>query len=110
MRVAKHDATEPPLWPVAFLGKIASHVSQGAVIAHGVSLRTGPIAGAPAGAGLEGAVALLDPGIEPRPGPFGKVGLILLVGLTGRQLDEIKQGGSAKLIADIAADPAKQIT
>jgi hypothetical protein len=110
MRVAKHEGTEPPLWPVAFLGKIASHVSQGAVLAHGVSFRTGPIAGAPAAAGLEGTVALLDPGIEPRPGPFGKVGVILLVGVTGRQLDEIKQGGSAKLIAEIAADPAKQIT
>ncbi len=110
MRIAKHDAPEPPLWPVAFLGKIASHVSQGAVLAHGVSFRTGPIAGAPAAAGLEGVVALLDPGIEPRPGPFGKVGVILLVGLTGRQLDEIKQGGSAKLIAELAADPAKQIT
>ena len=110
MRIAKHDAPEPPLWPVAFLGKIASHVSQGAVLAHGVSFRTGPIAGTPAAAGFEGAVALLDPGIEPRPGPFGKVGVILLVGLTARQLDEIKQGGSAKLIAEIAADPAKQIT
>ena len=110
MRVAKHDSTEPPLWPVAFLGKIASHVSQGAVLAHGVSFRTGPIPGAPAEAGLEGAVALLDPGIEPRPGPFGKVGVILLVGLTGQRLEEIKQGGSAKLIAEIAADPAKQLT
>ena len=110
MRVAKHDATEPPLWPVAFLGKIASHVSQGAVMAQGVSFRTGPIPGSPPEAGLEGAVALLDPSIEPRPGPFGKVGVILLVGLTGRQLDEIKQGGSAKLIAAVAAEPAKQIT
>ena len=110
MRVAKHDSTEPPLWPVAFLGKIASHVSQGAVLAHGVSFRTGPIPGAPAEAKLEGAVALLDPSIEPRPGPFGKVGVILLVGLTGQRLEEIKQGGSAKVIAEIAADPAKQIT
>ena len=50
------------------------------------------------------------PAIEPRPGPFGKVGVILLVGLTGPRLDEIKQGGSAKLIAEIAADPAKQLT
>ena len=110
MRVAKHEATEPPLWPVAFLGKIAAHVSQGSVLAQAVSFRTGPIAGAPADAGLEGAVALLDPAITPRPGPFGKVGVILLVGLTGHQLDEIKQGGSAKLIAAVAADPAKQIT
>ncbi len=110
MRVAKHDSTEPPLWPVAFLGKIAAHVSQGAVLAQGVSFRTGPIPGAPAEAGLEGAVALLDPGIEPRPGPFGKVGVILLVGLTGPQLEELKPGGSAKLIAAIAADPAKQLT
>jgi hypothetical protein len=110
MRVAKRDATEPPLWPVAFLGKIAAHVSQGAVLAQGVSFRTGPIPGAPADAGLEGAVALLDPGIEPRPGPFGKVGVILLVGLTGPQLEEIKQGGSAKVIAGIAADPAKHLT
>jgi suppressor of fused len=113
MRVAKpgsQDSDDPPLWPVAFLGKIASHVSQGAVLAQGVSFRTGPIAGAPAEAGLEGAVALLDPGIEPRPGPFGKVGVILLVGLTAPQLDEIKQGGSAKVIAGIAADPSKQIT
>ena len=110
MRVAKRESAEPPLWPVAFLGKIAAHVSQGSVLAHGVSFRTGPIPGAPAAAGLEGAVALLDPAIEPRPGPFGKVGVILLVGLTGRQLDEIKQGGGAKLIAAIAADPAKQIT
>jgi hypothetical protein len=110
MRVAKHEATEPPLWPVVFLGKIAAHVSQGSVLAQAVSFRTGPIAGAPPEAGLEGAVALLDPAITARPGPFGKVGVILLVGLTGRQLDEIKQGGSAKLIAAIAADPAKQIT
>jgi hypothetical protein len=104
------SSDDPPLWPVAFLGKIASHVSQGAVLAQGVSFRTGPIAGAPAEAGLEGAVALLDPGIEPRPGPFGKVGVILLVGVAAGQLDEIKQGGSAKVIAEIAADPAKQIT
>ena len=110
MRVAKDDPTEPPLWPVAFLGKIASHVSQGAVMAQGVSFRTGPIAGSSPEAGLEGAVALLDPAIEPRPGPFGKVGVILLVGLTGSQLDEIKPGGSAKLVAAIAADAAKQIT
>jgi hypothetical protein len=110
MRVAKRDSAEPPLWPVAFLGKIAAHVSQGSVLAQAVSFRTGRIAGAPAGAGFEGAVALLEPGIKPRPGPFGKVGVILLVGLTGRQLDEIKQGGGAKLIADIAADPKKQIT
>ena len=104
------DSDDPPLWPVAFLGKIAGHVSQGAVLAQGVSFRTGPIPGAPPEAGLEGAVALLDPGIEPRPGPYGKVGVILLVGLTAPQLDEIKQGGSAKVIAGIAADPAKQIT
>ena len=110
MRVAKGESAEPPLWPVAFLGKIAGHVSQGSVLAQGVSFRTGPIAGAPAGAGFEGAAALADPAIKPRPGPFGKVGVILLFALTGRQLDEIKQGGSAKLIADIAADPAKQIT
>ncbi len=110
MRVAKRDSGEPPLWPVAFLAKIASHVSQGAVLAHGVSFRTGPIAGAPADAGFEGAVALLDPAITPRPGPFGKVGVILLVGLTGRQLDESKQDGSGKVVADIAADPQKQMT
>ena len=110
MRVAKRDSAEPPLWPVAFLGKIASHVRQGSVLAQAVSFRTGPIAGAPASAGFEGAVALLDPAITPRPGPFGKVGVILLVGLTARQLDEIEQGGSAKLTAEIAADPKKQIT
>jgi len=110
MRVAKRDSAEPPLWPVAFLGKIASHVSQSSVLAQAVSFRTGPIAGSPADAELEGAVALLDPLIEPRPGPFGKVGVILLVGVTGRQLDDMKQGGSAKLIADIGADPARQIT
>jgi hypothetical protein len=110
MRVAKRDSAEPPLWPVAFLGKIAAHVSQGSVLAQAVSFRTGPIAGAPTDAGLEGAVALLEPAIAPRPGPFGKVGVILLVGLTGLQLDEIKQGGSAKLIAEIAADPARQLT
>jgi Suppressor of fused protein (SUFU) len=110
MRVAKRESGEPPLWPVAFLGKIAAHVSQGAVLAHGVSFRTGPIAGAPASAGFEGAVALLDPAIAPRPGPFGKVGVILLVGLTGRQLEEIKQDGRGNVIADIALDPARQIT
>jgi hypothetical protein len=110
MRIAKRASTEPPLWPVAFLGKIAAHVSQGSVLARAVSFRTGPIAGAPPDAGLEGAVALVDPAIEPRSGPFGKVGVILLVGLTGRELDEIKHGGSAKLVADIAADPARQIT
>ena len=110
MRVAKRDSAEPPLWPVAFLGKIAAHVSQGSVLAQAVSFRTGPIAGAPPDAGLEGAVALLDHAIKPRPGPFGKVGVILLVGLTGRQVVEIQQGGSARLIAEIAADPAKQIT
>jgi hypothetical protein len=85
-------------------------MSQGSVLARAVAFRTGPIPGAPAQAGFEGAVALLDPGIEPRPGPFGKVGVILLVGVTARQLEEIGQGGSAKLIADIAADPASQIT
>ena len=107
MRVAKRDSAEPPLWPVAFLGKIASHINQGSVLAHAVVFRTGPIAGAPADAGFEGAAALLDPAIKPRPGPFGKVGVILLVGLTRRELDEIARGGAAKLIADIAADPAR---
>jgi hypothetical protein len=110
MRVAKRASVEPPLWPVAFLGRIASHVSQGAVLAHGVAFRTGPISGAPAGTAFEGAVALLDPAIEPRPGPFGKVGVILLVGLTARQLDEIGQDGSAKLIADTLADPTRHLT
>ena len=109
MRIAKRGSVEPPVWPVAFLRKIASHVSQDAVLAQAVAFRTGPIPGAPADAGFDGAVALLDPGIKPRPGPFGEVGVILLVGVTGRQLDEIGQGGSAKLIADIA-DPARQIT
>src|SRR5436190_954857 len=83
-RAAKRDSTEPPLWPVAFLGKIASHVRQGAVLSQAVAFRTGAIPGAPTDAGLEGVVALRDPGIEPRPGPFGKVGVILLVGVTGR--------------------------
>jgi suppressor of fused len=110
MRVAKRDSAEPPLWPVAFLGKIASHVRQGAVLAQAVAFRTGSIPGAPPDAGLEGVVALLDPGIEPRPGPFGKVGVILLVGLTGGELDEVKNGGAAKLVADIASDPARQVT
>jgi hypothetical protein len=110
MRVAKRGSAEPPLWPVAFLRKIASHVSQGSVLAQAVAFRTGPIPGAPAEAGFEGAVAFLDPGINPRPGPFGKVGVILLVGITARQLDEIGHGGNAKLVADVAADPAKQIT
>jgi hypothetical protein len=110
MRVAKRDSAEPPLWPVAFLGKIASYISQGSVLAHAVAFRTGPIAGAPADSRFEGAAALLDPAIKPRPGPFGKVGVILLVGLTGRQLDEIARGGAAELIAQIAVDPARQIT
>jgi hypothetical protein len=110
MRVAKRGSTEPPLWPVAFLRKIASHMSQGSVLARAVAFRTGPLPGAPADAGFEGAVALVDTGIKLRPGPFGKVGVILLVGVTGPQLDEIGRGGAAKLIADIAADPAKQIT
>jgi Suppressor of fused protein (SUFU) len=110
MRVAKRATAEPPLWPVAFLGRIASHVRQGAVLAQAVTFRTGSIPGAPPEAGLEGVVALLDPGIEPRPGPFGKVGVILLVGLTGRGLDEVKSAGAAKLVADLAADPARQVT
>jgi hypothetical protein len=110
MRVAKRESAEPPLWPVAFLRKIASHMSQGSVLARAVAFRTGPIPGAPADAGFEGAVALLDPGIKPRPGPFGKVGVILLVGVTGRQLGEIGHGGGAQLIADIAASPARQIS
>src|SRR5580704_19111868 len=110
MRVAKRASAEPPLWPVAFLGKIASHMSQGSVLARAVAFRTGPIPGAPAEAGFEGAVAMLDPGIKPRPGPFGTVGVILLVGVTARQLDEIGRGGTGKLIADIAADPAQQLT
>jgi Suppressor of fused protein (SUFU) len=109
MRVAKRGSAEPPLWPVAFLRKIASHMSQGSVLARAVAFRTGPIPGAPADAELEGAVAFLDPGIKPRPGPFGKVGVILLVGVSGRQLDEIGRG-TARLLADLAADPAKQLT
>ena len=47
MRVAKHDSTEPPLWPVAFLGKIASHVSQGAVLAPGSRSAPAPSPGLP---------------------------------------------------------------
>ncbi len=110
MRVAKRDSTEPPLWPVAFLGKIASHVRQGAVLTQAVPFRTGAIPGAPPDAGLEGVVALLDPAIEPRPGPFGRVGVILLVGVTGRELDEVNQGRAAKLVANLASDPARQVT
>jgi len=110
MRVAKRDSTEPPLWPVAFLGKIASHVRQGAVLTQAVAFRTGAIPGAPTDAELEGVVALRDPAIDPRPGPFGRVGVILLVGITGRELDLVKNGGAAKLVADIASDPARQVT
>jgi hypothetical protein len=111
MRVAKHGSIEPPLWPVAFLGRIASYVRQSSVLARAVGFRTGPIAGAPPEAGLEGVVALLDPEIRPRPGPFGKVGVILLVGLADQELAEMeKQGGVARLIADIAADPIRQVT
>lgn len=110
MRVAKRDSAEPPLWPVAFLGRIASHVRQGAVLTQAVAFRTGAIPGAPPDADLEGVVALLDPAIEPRPGPFGRVGVILLVGVSGRELDEVKQGRAAKLVADIASDPARQVT
>ena len=75
-----------------------------------MTFRTGAIPGAPPEAGLEGVVALLDPAIEPRPGPFGKVGVILLVGLTGPELDEVKASGADKLGADIASDPARQVT
>jgi suppressor of fused len=110
MRVGKRDEAEAPLWPVAFLGKIASHIRQTSVLAQAVVFRTGSIAGAPPDAGLEGVVALLDPGIEPRQGPFGKVGVILLVGLTARQLDEMNHGGAAKFMAAVATDPATQIT
>lgn len=110
MRVAKRESAEPPLWPVAFLRKIASHISQGSVLAHAVAFRIGPIPGAPVEAAFEGAVALLDPGITPRPGPFGQVGVILLVGVTALELDEIGRGGTAKVLAEIAADPARQIT
>jgi hypothetical protein len=110
MRVAKRALIEPPLWPVAFLGTIATHVSGGALLAQAVSFRTGPIDGAPPDARLEGAVALLDPAIKPRKGPFGKVGVMLLVGLTSRQLTQIKDGGGAALIDEIAADPTKLIT
>ena len=110
MRVAKSGSAEPPLWPVAFLKKIASHIRQSSIMAQAVAFRTGSIAGAPPSARLEGAVALLDPEIKPRPGPFGRVGVILLVGLTGQQLDEIHNGGAAKLIATVAADPEKQVT
>jgi len=55
-------------------------------------------------------VALFEPAIEPRQGPFGEVGVMLLVGLTARQLDDLKHGGSAKLIPEIAADLVRQIT
>jgi hypothetical protein len=110
MRVAKREAAEPPLWPVAFLGKIAAHISQTSVLAQAVVFRTGSIAGAPPDAALEGVVALPDPEIEPRPGPFGKVGVILLVGLTGPQIDEMNRRGAAELVAALAADRARQIT
>jgi hypothetical protein len=110
MRVAKRDATEAPLWPVAFLGKIATHISQTSVLAQAVVFRTGSIAGAPADAGLEGVVALLDPQLAPRKGPFGKVGVILLVGVTGRQLEVTNRSGVADLLAAIAANPARRIT
>jgi hypothetical protein len=110
MRVAKRDSAEPPLWPVAFLGRIAAHISQTSVLAQAVVFRTGAIAGAPTDAGLEGVVALSDPEIELRQGPFGKVGVILLVGLTGRQIDEINHGGAAEFVAAIASNRARQIT
>jgi hypothetical protein len=110
MRVGKRDDAEAPLWPVAFLGKIAAYIRQTSVLAQAVAFRTGAIAGAPPDADLEGVVAFLDPAFEPRPGPFGKVGVILLVGLTGRELAEVNEGRAAKLIADVAGDRARQIT
>jgi hypothetical protein len=110
MRVAKRDSTEAPLWPVAFLKRIATYIRQSAVLAQAVAFRTGAIAGAPPDAALEGVVALLDPEIKPRPGPFGKVGVILLVGLTGPELAHLNQSRVAQLITDISANPARQVT
>ena len=110
MRVAKRGELEPPFWPIVLLNMIAAHVDQGALLAQAVSFRTGPIEGAPRDAGLEGAVALLDPEIAPELGPFGKVAIMLLVGLTGAELDQIMHGGSADLIARIAAERQAWIT
>jgi hypothetical protein len=110
MRVAKRSGNEPPLWPVAFLNTLAGFISEGAAFSEGTSFRTGPIDGAPEATLIEGAVALRDPLIPPRIGPFGKVDVLLLVGLTGPQLNQIKDGGSGILIAQIAADPARWVT
>jgi hypothetical protein len=110
MRIGKRDSGEPPLWPVAFLKRIATYIRQSSVLAQAVAFRTGAIAGAPPDAELEGVVALLDPEIKPRPGPFGKVGVILLVGLTGPELAHLNPGRVAKLMADITADRARQVT
>jgi hypothetical protein len=104
MRVSKRGATEPPFWPIVLLNMIAAHVAGGAVIAQAVSFRTGPIDGAPEDARLEGVVALLDPELALTSGPFGQVGIMLLVGLSGPELDAIEHGGSADLIARIAGD------
>ena len=110
MRVAKRGEVEPPLWPVVLMGLIAAHVEEGALLAQAVSFRTGPIEGAPRDARLEGAVALLDPEIVPERGPFGTVGIMLLVGLAGAELDAIQNGGSAALIARIASERRAWIT
>lgn len=110
MRVAKRGEGDPPLWPVVLLGLVAAHVAGGARIAQAVSFRTGPFEGAPRDSELEGVVALLDPEIPAARGPFGKVWIMLLVGLTGGELDGIANGGSGDLIARIASDRERWLT
>jgi len=110
MRVHKRGNLQPPLWPAAFLGTIASFVDEGAAFGPGTSFRTGPVPGAPPSADLHGAIALSDPQLPSQIGPFGGLEVVLLVGLTRFQLDQIQHGGGAALAAEIAADPAKWLT
>jgi suppressor of fused-like protein len=110
MRVAKRGESEPPLWPVALLNTIARHTAEGAVVGPGTSFRTGRVERAPDDARLEGVIALLDPELGQRVGPFGAVYFVLLVGLSSAELDGIAQGGGAALAEQLANDPVRWVT
>jgi suppressor of fused-like protein len=119
MRVAD---SEEPLWAVDLLNSLAAYVwTSGHPFAagHHVDLR-GPIR-LGTETGLTAALAVVDPGLGPLEGPFGRVEFVQVVGITADELEaarawstegmvELLQQGNPLLITDVGrpsllADP-----
>lgn len=108
IRVRKRGENMPPKWPILATDRIASFAMQRETIAPGVSFATGPIEGAQPD--IAGFIALVDPEFQVLNGPFGKVAIVLLVGLSQSELDGIRDGKSGPLIEQIAANPERWLS